>query len=54
MGVIAAFTFGLVVWIILWATGTKAFDAFMIPVFLLVVAATVRIVQPYVEKLLKP
>ena len=54
MGVLAALTVGLVAWIVLWATGTKAFDAFLIPAFLVVVAATVRIAQPYVDKLLKP
>jgi fucose permease len=54
MGVLTALTVGLVAWIVLWATGTKAFDAFLIPIFLVVIAATVRIVQPYVEKLLKP
>ena len=54
MGVLVALTVGLVAWIALWATGTKAFDAFLIPVFLVVIAATVRIAQPYVEKLLKP
>jgi fucose permease len=54
MGVLAALTVGLVAWIVLWATGTKAFDAFLIPVFLVVIAATVRMAQPYVEKLLKP
>lgn len=54
MGVFVSLTVGLVAWIILWATGTKAFDAFLIPAFLVVIAATMRIVQPYVEKLLKP
>ena len=54
MGVLTALTVGLVAWIFLWATGTKAFDAFLIPAFLVVIAATLRIAQPYVEKLLKP
>jgi hypothetical protein len=54
MGVLVSLTVGLVAWIGLWATGTKAFDAFLIPAFLVVMAATVRIAQPYVEKLLKP
>ena len=54
MGVLVALTVGLVIWIGLWATGTKSFDAFLIPVFLVVVAAAARIAQPYVEKLLKP
>ena len=54
MGVLVSLAIGLVAWIVLWATGTKAFDAFLIPAFLVVMAATVRIAQPYVEKLLKP
>ena len=54
MGVIVAFTDGLVVWIGLWAFGTKPFDAFLIPAFLVVIAATVQIAAPYVQKLLKP
>jgi hypothetical protein len=54
MGVFVALTDGLVAWIVLWALGTKPFDAFLIPVFLVVIAATMRIAQPYIEKLLKP
>lgn len=54
MGVFVSLAVGLVIWIVLWATGTKPFDAFLIPMFLVVIAATVRIAQPYVEKLLKP
>jgi hypothetical protein len=54
MGVLVAFTVGLVVWIVLWAFGAKPFDAFLIPTFLLVIAATMRIADPYIKKLLKP
>jgi hypothetical protein len=55
MGVIVSLTVGLVIWIVLWAIGdVKPFDAFLIPCFLVVVAATVRIAQPYLEKLIKP
>lgn len=54
MGVLVTFTVGLVIWILLWAFGAKPFDAFLIPAFLLVIAATVRIAQPYIEKLIKP
>jgi hypothetical protein len=54
MGVLVSLTAGLVIWILLWAFGTKPFDAFLIPVFLVVIAATVRIAQPYIEKLIKP
>ena len=54
MAVFVSLAVGLVIWIGLWATGTKPFDAFLIPAFLVVVAATARIAQPYIEKRLKP
>ncbi len=47
MGVVVATTIGLVVWIVLWAIGAKAFDAFMITVLIVLVAATVRMLLPY-------
>jgi hypothetical protein len=54
VGTVAAFTVGLIVWIVLWANGAKAFDAFLIPVFLLLAGATLRIVMPYVRERLLP
>ena len=54
MGTVVAFTIGLIIWIVLWANGAKAFDAFMIPVLLLVVGATMRMVLPYVRERLLP
>jgi hypothetical protein len=54
MGTVVAFTVGLVIWIVLWANGAKAFDAFMIPVFLLLVGGTMRMVLPYVRERLLP
>ena len=54
MAILVAFTIGLVAWIVLWANGAKAFDAFLIPVALLVVAATVRIAMPFVRERLLP
>jgi hypothetical protein len=54
MQVLVALTVGLVAWIVLWALGAKPFDAFLIPIFLVVIAATMRIAQPYINKLLKP
>ncbi len=47
MGVIVATTAGLILWIVMWALGVKAFDAFMITVLIAVVAATVRMLTPY-------
>jgi hypothetical protein len=50
--VLVTFTVGLVIWITGWALGAKAFDVFLITVFLTVIAATVRIASPYVKQLL--
>ena len=47
MGVVVATTIGLMIWIVLWAIGAKAFDAFMITVLIALVAATVRMLLPY-------
>jgi hypothetical protein len=47
MGLVVATTFGLVVWIVLWALGVKSFDAFMITVLVVLVGATARILLPY-------
>ena len=47
MGVVLATTFGLIIWLVLWALGAKAFDAFMITVLIALVAVTVRMLAPY-------
>jgi hypothetical protein len=47
MGTILATTFGLIVWLVLWAIGVKAFDAFMITVLIALVAVTLRMLAPY-------
>ena len=39
-------TFGLVVWIVLWAIGAKSFDAFMLTTILVLTAAIFHIVWP--------
>ncbi len=54
MGTLAAFTVGLIAWIVLWANGAKAFDAFMVPLFMLIAGVTGRIVYPYVRERLLP
>jgi hypothetical protein len=46
MGLLLTLIAGLVVWIVLWALGTKGFDAFMITVLMVLVAAGLRIVWP--------
>jgi hypothetical protein len=47
MGLVVATTFGLVVWLVLWALGIKAIDSFLITVLVMVVAATARMLAPY-------
>jgi hypothetical protein len=47
MGLVLATTFGLIVWIVLWALGIKALDSFLITVLVVLVGATVRILAPY-------
>jgi hypothetical protein len=47
MGIVVATTAGLIIWLVLWALGAKAFDAFMITVLIALVATTVRMLTPY-------
>lgn len=47
MGVVLATTVGLIIWLVLWAIGAKAFDAFMITVLIALVAVTLRMLAPY-------
>jgi hypothetical protein len=47
VGLLLTTTAGLALWIVLWAIGVKAFDAFMITVLMIVVAAGVRVFSPY-------
>jgi len=53
MIVLCALTVGLVFWIVAWALGAKAFDAFLLTGLITLSAATVQIVMPFVTKLLK-
>jgi uncharacterized membrane protein len=45
---------GLVVWIVLWAIGVKGFDAFLVTLVMLIVAATVHITLPFLPGNRKP
>jgi hypothetical protein len=47
MGFVLATTAGLVIWIVLWAIGAKAVDAFLVTVVIVVVALVVRITLRY-------
>jgi len=52
VGVLVALTVGLVFWIVAWAFGIKAFDAFLVTVALVMIAVTTRLVMPFVNQLL--
>jgi hypothetical protein len=47
MGVLLTLIAGLVVWVVLWSIGAKSFDAFLITLVMLVIAAAVRLLVPY-------
>ena len=47
MGLAITATAGFVVWIVLWSLDVKAVDAFLVTTLILLVAATARIVAPY-------
>ena len=47
MGVLLTLIAGLVVWVVLWAIGAKSFDAFLLTLVMLVIAAAVRLLVPY-------
>ena len=47
MGLFLTTCAGLVVWIVLWAIDVKSFDAFLITLLLVIVAATMRMIAPY-------
>jgi hypothetical protein len=47
MGLLLTLIAGLVIWVVLWATGTKSLDAFMIPLLLVVIAAGVQMLTPH-------
>ncbi len=47
MGLVAAVTAGLMVWIVLWALGAKGFDAFMLAALIMLIGACLRILAGY-------
>jgi len=53
MSVLVALTVGLVIWIVAWAFGIKAFDAFLVTILLVVVAAAARLVRPFIQQLMR-
>ena len=47
MGLLVATAIGMIVWVVLWAIGAKAFDAWLVGLAIVLVAATARIVVRY-------
>ena len=47
MGLVLTTIAGLCLWIVLWALDVKAFDAFLLTLVMLVIAAAVRLLMPY-------
>ena len=47
MGLVVWTAFSLLLWIVLWALGSKAWDAFMLSVGILLVAVTIHIVKTH-------
>ena len=47
MGLLLTTTAGLVVWIVLWSLGVKSFDAFLITLLMILLAATARLFAPF-------
>jgi hypothetical protein len=52
MAVLVALTVGLVWWITAWAFGIKAFDAFLLTAFIVVVAAGYQMAKPFIDQAL--
>jgi hypothetical protein len=50
--VLVTLTIGLIWWIVAWAFDIKAFDAFMLTVLIVVLAAAYTITKPFLDQLL--
>ena len=46
MGLVLTTAAGLALWIVLWAIGVKSFDAFLVTLLLIILAATARLILP--------
>jgi hypothetical protein len=47
MALLLTTTAGLIIWIVLWAIDVKSFDAFLITLTLVIVAATAQLISPH-------
>lgn len=53
MTVLVTLTVGLVIWIVAWSFGIKAFDAFLFTAFITFVAAGAKLARPFVKQALE-
>jgi membrane protein implicated in regulation of membrane protease activity len=51
MIILVALTVGLVWWIAAWAFGIKSFDAFLLTAAIVVTAAAIVLVRPFVDQM---
>ena len=54
MKILVALTVGLVIWIVLWAFGTKAFDSFLITLALVLIAVAATLTDPWIRQQFRP
>jgi hypothetical protein len=47
MGLVLTATFGMIIWIVLWALGSKGLDAFLVAAVVILLGATGRIMSRY-------
>jgi len=47
MGFVFTVTAGLILWIVMWALGSKAIDAIMITIVIVLLGATARMLVPF-------
>ncbi len=47
MGLVYTATFGFILWIVIWAIGIRAVDAFLVTFGVIILGVAVRILLPY-------
>ena len=52
MTVLVTLTVGLIWWVVAWSFGIKAFDAFLLTVFMVVMAAAFVMSKPFLDRML--
>jgi hypothetical protein len=47
MGLVLATAAAMIVWIVMWSIGAKAIDGFLVATVIILLAATVRVLKPF-------